>query len=268
MTGTSDHPDYPGYGTYGWNSPGDKASGEQPDQLDRALWIAVTVLGPLIFAVSLDSPVVLDFPVRFGVLAATVSAVSLLSGQPRRAWLVVVLAVTGFSDALLTSIRVGNPHWALTVVTVLNALQALVAAGAMLHEARVVRSAKLATTADYSAYIRLVEAYQAYQAYTTQYQQPPPEPETGPGQAAARGQAGASVDAAEVARESFAELQARYARHGVGAPAQHSRGSGGARVAGPVTDPGMPGANRGAPEDPYRSYRQNSGTGTVEPTGP
>lgn len=264
MTDTADHSAHPGYAAYGWNPAAGSASGERTDQLGRALWIAVTILGPLILAVSVGSPVPLDFPVRLSMLAAAVAAVGLLPGQSSRGWLIVALAVTGFCDALLPWIRAGDPRWALTVVMVLNALQALVAVGALLHQARVYRSARATVTPDYSAYARMV---QAYQAYAVQYQQPLSEPYTAAGQATARGQASANAHTAETSRESFAQLQARYAQHGVGASAQHSRDSSADRGAGPVTDPGVPGANRGAPEDPYRGYRQNPGKSTVEPTG-
>lgn len=204
--------DWSGRAAYSENSPAGSAFGDTADRVGRALWIAVAILGPVILAVSVGSPVAPDFPVRLGVLAAPVAAVGLLGRQPSPGWLVVALAVTGFSDALLSWVRAGNPHWALTVVMALTALQALVAVGALLREARVFRSAGAAVAPDYSAYARMVQMYQAYAA---QYQQSPAESYAATGHATAQERASTNAYAAEAgAAESFAELQARYAQHG------------------------------------------------------
>ncbi|MEE6179142.1 DUF5336 domain-containing protein [Mycobacterium sp. 050134] len=235
------------------------------DRVTRGLWIAVAIVGPVTLAVSVGSPVAFDFPVRLGVPAAVVAAVGLVPRQPSRGWLVVVLAATGFSDALLAWTRAGHPHWALTVVMALNGLQAVAAMGALMREARVVTPAGTAVPPDYSAYVRMLQTYQAYAA---QYQPAPSDAHSAARQGAAHGRAGADAGAT-AAGDSYAELHARYAQHDVGAAAQRRRGSGGERPAGPGIDPGMPGANRGAPgSDPYRAYRQHPGDNTVQPPGP
>ena len=261
MTNTPGHSSYPGYGApisaYGWHPSGTNVSKERVDRPSRALWAVVAVLGLATFAVSLRSPVLLGFPVRLSVLAAVVAAVGLLPSQAGRGWIVVALAVTGFLDALAAWIGAGEPSWALTVIMVLNALQSLAAVGALLHETRGVRSVDPDGAPDYAAYVRLA---QAYQAYATQYQQSSPAQYTAAGQASAQAQSEATARAADAAQESFAALQARYAQHGVGAPAQQSRDSAGAPSVVPVSDPGVPGTNRDLPESqPYRGDQENSG---------
>jgi hypothetical protein len=268
MTNTPGQSAYAGYGApnsaYGWYSLGANESMDRVNRLSRSLWTVVAVLGPVTFAVSFGSPVVLGFPVRLSVLAAIVAAVGLLPSQDGRGWIVVALAVTGFLDALASWIRADEPSWALTVIMVLNALQSLAAVGALLHETRVLRSADSNGGPDYSAYARFAEAYQAY---AVQYQQQPPPAQynaAGPATAQAQTEAAASAHAADAradaAQESFAALQARYAQHGVGAPAQQSRGSAGAPSVVPEADPGMPGANRGVPESqPFRVQQETRG---------
>jgi hypothetical protein len=268
LTNTPGHSAYPGYGesagAYGWDSSRAGVPKTRVDRLSQSLWAAVAVLGSATFAVSLGSPVVLGFPVRLSVLAAVVAAVSLLPGQAGRGWIVVALAVTGFLDALDTWIRAGNPGWALTAIMVLNALQSLAAVGALLHAARVFRSVESGGAQDYSAYMRLSQAYQAYAA---QYQQPASaQYDAGRGTDQVHTEASARADAAQ---ESFAALQARYAEHGVGAPARQSRGSTGAPSVLPVADPGIAGTNRAVPKSHAdRAHQQNPGAGTVEPSGP
>jgi Family of unknown function (DUF5336) len=259
MTNTPSHSAYPGYGAYGWYPPPASAPKGQADRVSRSLWTAVAVLGAATFAVSLGAPVALGFPVRLSVLAAIVAAVGLLPGQTGRGWIVVAFAVTGFGDAVTSWIGAGEPRSALTVVMVLTALQSLAAAAALLHESRAFRAAESVAAADYSAYTSLAQMYQAYAA---QYLYPPTEQDA----ATAQAQAGTGARTANAAQESFAALQARYAQHGVGAPAGQSRGSTGAPSVPPVAAPGMP-ANRGVPEsDPYRAHRHNVGDSTVEPT--
>jgi hypothetical protein len=238
-------------------------------RLSRFLWTVVAVLGPVTFAVSVGSPALLGFPVRLSVLAAIVAAVGLLPKQAGRGWIVVALAVTGFLDVLATWIRAGEPGWALTVIMVLNALQSLAAVGALLCEIRVLGSVESDGVPDYSAYARLA---QAYQAYATQYQQPPAPQYDAAGQATAQAQAQATARAAaprtDAAQESFAALQARYAQHGLGPPAQQSPGSAGARSVVPVADTGVAGANRGVPESHRYRGHENSGGSVIEPSGP
>jgi hypothetical protein len=151
---------------------------------------------------------------------------------------------------------------------VLNALQSLAAVGALLCEIRVLGSVESDGVPDYSAYARLAQAYQAYAA---QYQQPPVPRYDAAGQATAHVQAQATAGAApartDAAQESFAALQARYARHGLGVSVQQSPGSAGARSVVPVADTGVAGANRGVSEsDRYRGH-ENSGGSIIEPSG-
>lgn len=273
MTNTPNPSAYPGYGApisaYGWHPLTANVPKKRMSRLSRFLWTVVAVLGPVTFAVSVGSPALLGFPVRLSVLAAIVAAVGLLPKQAGRGWIVVALAVTGFLDVLATWIRAGEPGWALTVIMVLNALQSLAAVGALLCEIRVLGSVESDGVPDYSAYARLA---QAYQAYATQYQQPPAPQYDAAGQATAQAQAQATARAAaprtDAAQESFAALQARYAQHGLGPPAQQSPGSAGARSVVPVADTGVAGANRGVPEShPYRGH-ENAGRSIIEPSGP
>jgi hypothetical protein len=272
MTNTASQSAHTGFGApiggYGGYSLSGNVRGERMNGLRRSLWTAVAVLGLANFAVSFGSPVLLGFPVRLSALAAILAAVGLLPGQAVRGWIVVALAGTGFLDALAAWVRAGQPGWALTLITVLNVLQSLAAVAALLHESRIFGSVESDGAPDYSTYARLLQAYQAYAA---QYQQRPPMQYNAAGQATAGAQAEATAQAAGAranAQESFAALQARYAQHGIGAPAQQSRGSAGAPSA-PVTDPGVPGANRGVPQyHPHYGRQVNPGESTIEPTGP
>jgi hypothetical protein len=272
MTNTPNPSAYPGYGApisaYGWHPLRANVPKKRMSRLSRFLWTVVAVLGPVTFAVSVGSPVLLGFPVRLSVLAAIVAAVGLLPKQAGRGWIVVALAVTGFLDVLATWIRAGEPGWALTVIMVLNALQSLAAVGALLFEIGVLGSVESDGVPDYSAYARLAQAYQVYAA---QYQQAPVPRYDAAGQATGHVQADATAGAApagtDAARESFAALQARYARHGLGGRVQQSSGSAGARSVVPVADTGVAGANRGVSEsDRYRGH-ENSGGSIIEPSG-
>jgi hypothetical protein len=272
MTSTEGHPAYSGYGAPisadGWYSARANVGRARGDRLSRSLWSTVAVLGPVAFAVSLGSPTALGFPVRFGVLAAVVAAVGLLPSQGSRGWIVVALAVTGFMDALAAWIRAGEPDWALTVVMVLNALQSLAAASALLHETTPLRSAEPNGALDYWAYANLARAYQAYAA---QYRHAAPSQYNAAGRATAQAQSEASAPGAAAradAMQEFADLQARYAQHGVGAPVRHPRGAAETSAA-PVGYPSVPGTDRGMPEThPYRGQQQNPGGSTIEHPGP
>jgi len=162
----------------------------------------------------------------------------------------------------------GTRYLDMTIMMVLNALQSLAAVGALLFEIGVLGSVESDGVPDYSAYARLAQAYQVYAA---QYQQAPVPRYDAAGQATGHVQADATAGAApagtDAARESFAALQARYARHGLGGRVQQSSGSAGARSVVPVADTGVAGANRGVSEsDRYRGH-ENSGGSIIEPSG-
>lgn len=249
---------------YGWYPAPPGAKSQRPDQRSRALWAAVAVLGAATFGVSVAAPVASGYPMRLSVFAAVVAAVGLLPGQGDRGWIVVALAATGFGDATCSWVVGGIPNWAVTVVMVLTALQSLAAAGALLHEGRATHT-KDAATGDYSAYAQLTQLYQAYAAH---YQQPRPESQAA-AYATAAAQAEAAARGADAAQESFADLQARYARHGVGATEQPARGSSGVQSVAPAAAPGVPGANHVASEPgSYHARRQAVDQSAIEPTGP
>lgn len=254
-------------GAYGRSLLPANGRAEGPNRLSRALWIVVALLGPATFAVGLGSAVLLGFPMRFGVFASIVAAVGLLPRQATRGWIVVALAGTGFSDALATWVSRGEPGWALPTVVVLNGLQALAAVGALLRETAL-GSVASGSAYDNMAYARLA---QAYQAYALQYQQPPTPPYDVAAQAAARAQGGATARTRAVrpdaAQESFEELQAKYARHGLTAPTEQFRGSHGERSA-PVAGTGVRGERRSTPGSYPYGAQEKSGRSISEPNGP
>jgi hypothetical protein len=115
-------------------------------------------------------------------------------------------------------------------------------------------------------YARLVEAYQAY---TTLYQQLFSTPDSSAVEADAQAEAQATAGVrADTAQESFAAMQARYARHGVAGTARQSRGVVAAPANPPTADTGVPGANRVAPESYSDRLRQGgAGASGVEQSG-
>ncbi|WP_445161737.1 DUF5336 domain-containing protein [Mycobacterium sp. Dal123C01] len=270
MTNTKGHSAYAGYGrpdsAQSWHSSGPRSPEEQADGVSRSLWALAAVLGPATFAVDLGSPTLLGYPVRISVLAAIVAAVGLLPGQATRGWIVVALAVTGCLDAVAVWIKADETGWALTVVVVLNSLQAVAAVGALLRESREPGSAESEGVSDYSAYTRLAEAYQAY---ATQYQQLFSAPHSAAGQAGAQAEAEATAGVrGDTAQESFAAMQAKYARHGVVGTARQSRGVAAAPATPSTADTGVPGANRVAPESyPDRLRQRDASGGGVEQSG-
>ena len=270
MTNTKGHSAYAGYGrpvsAYSWHSSGPRSPKEQPDRISRSLWALAAVLGPATFGVDLGSPTLLGYPVRLSVLAAIVAAVGLLPGQATRGWIVVALAVTGCLDAVAVWIKADQTGWALTAVVVLNSLQALAAVSALLRECRGPGSAESEGTSDHSVYARLVEAYQAY---TTLYQQLFATPDNSAVEADAQAEAQATAGVrADTAQESFAAIQARYARHGVVGTAQQSRGVVAAPATPPTADTGVPGANRVAPESyPDQLRQRDAGASGIEQSG-
>jgi len=106
----------------------------RPSRITRALWAVVAVLGATTFAVGLAAPVLLGYPVRLSVLAATVAAVGLLPNQATRGWIVVALAVAGCLDALTVWIKADEASWTIVVILALNSVQSVAAVGALLRE--------------------------------------------------------------------------------------------------------------------------------------
>jgi hypothetical protein len=270
MTNMKGHSSYAGYdrpvSPYSWQSSGPPSPKEQLDRVRRTLWALVAVLGPATFAVNLGSPTLLGYPVRLSVLAAIVAAVGLLPGQATRGWIVVALAVAGCLDALAVWIKADETGWALIVVVVLNSLQAVAAVGALLRESRRPGSAEPERNSDHSVYPRLVEAYQAY---ATLYHQVFAAPHYSAVAADAQAEAEATAGGrAETAQESFAAMQARYARHGGVGTERQSRGTDPAPAIPPTADTGVPGANHVAPESyPDRLRQRDAGGSGVEQSG-
>ncbi|MEC4764901.1 DUF5336 domain-containing protein [Mycobacterium sherrisii] len=232
------------------------------DALNRSLWAVVAVLGPATFVVGLFSPGPLDYSVRFSVLAAAVAAVGLLPRQTLRAWVVVALAVTGYVDALAGAIKPTHTGWPMIVITVLNSLQSVVAVGALLRETKIAKAARPTSVSEPSAYARLVAAYQAYatqyQLFSAQY--------GSAGQAEGDATAGAHAGSEQ---ESFAAMQARYARHGIAGSVRQSRGVVAPPMPAPAVDSGVPGVNRAATEnEANRRYCRDGTVGGVEQASP
>lgn len=254
-------------GAYGRNPLPPSVRTEQPHRLSRALWTVVAVLGPATFGAGLGSAALLGFPMRFGVLASIVAAVGLLPRQATRGWIAVALAGTGFLDAVAAWVSSGESGWALPTVVVLNGLQALAAVGALLRETAF-GSVSSGDAYDNMAYARLA---QAYQAYVLHYQQPPPAPYDVAAQATARAHGGATARARAAhpgaAQESYEALQAKYARHGVTAPTEQSRGSHGERSA-PAAGTGVRGERRNAPGGHPYGAQEKWGRSISEPNGP
>lgn len=266
MTNTPDPSAYSWHGapngTYGRYPSTANAGNERVNRLSRPLWTVVAVLGPVVFAVDLSSPVSLGFSERLGVLTSIVVAVGLLPRQSVRGWIVVALAVTGFSEALASWLRNGESAWALTTIMVLNALQALAAVGALLGETAV----KSNSGHDYSAYVRLA---QAYQEYAMHYHQPSAPQYDAAGQTTTQAQGEAAARARGVSdlaeQESFVALQAKYAQYGVSASAPHSHGSGGPPPPVPVAGTSV---NRSVPEPYTYGGPEKSGESIIGPSGP
>jgi Family of unknown function (DUF5336) len=250
----------------GWPPARPNSPKARPNWITRSLWAAVSVLGATTFAVSLAAPILLGYPVRLSVLAATVAAVGLLPSQITRGWIVVGFAVTGCLDALTVLLKADGASWEIAVIVALNSVQSVAAVGALLRESRGPGSAESERISDQSAYARLAEAYQAY---ATLYQQLFSPSENAAGQAAAQAQSEATTVArADTAQDAFAALQARYARHGMSAAAQQSRGPAEPPAAARMADSGVPGANRVVPEShPDRLRHPDAGGSGVEQTG-
>jgi hypothetical protein len=270
MSNTTGHSAYAGYGAplsaNGWHPARANSAKARQNWITRSLWAVVAVLGATTFAVGLASPVLLGYPVRLSVLAATVAAVGLLPSQITRGWIVVGFAVTGCLDALAVWIKADEASWAIAVILALNSLQSVAAVGALLRETGASGSVESEGASDHSAYARLVEAYQAY---ATLYQQLFSTPHNSAVQADAQAEAEATAGVhAETAQESFAAMQARYARHGVVGAARQSRGVVAAPTTPPTADTGVPGANRVAPESyPDRQRQRDAGASGVEQSG-
>ncbi len=257
--------------TRGYSAPDEY---DAPNRLCRSLWVVVAVLGPISFAVSFGSPQALDYLVRLNVLAAIVASVGLLPGQSARIWIVVALAVTGFLDALDTWIRGGVSGWAVTSIVLLNLLQSIAALVALLQESRIFTSAESTGHQGYSAYNRLVQAYRAYAAQYEYYYRASASQYSAEGQAEAQGNVDTAARAASVqtdtAQEWFAALQAKYARHGLGAPSQHSRpATRGEMSTGRVGDIGIADNKRAVTETyPYPGREQPADRSIGEATEP
>jgi hypothetical protein len=267
MTNFSNHLGYPGKGAPagppGAARPGADRSNRARSKRSRSLWAVVAILGAAAFAVNFGSPVLLGFPVRLAVFAATVAGVGLLPAQSSRGWVVLTLAVSGFLDAMAIWIAAGESGWALTVIMVLNALQALAALGALLQEPAA-PSLDSSPHLDYSNYAQLAAAYQAY---AMQYHAAPSQ-QTSMAQAdvQARATADSSARGAGTVRvaapTSLETLQARYQQYdGVAADRRTRRSAMHPTIKRP-TDPGLPGTDRSAPDSiAYQGRWDSSGTG-------
>jgi hypothetical protein len=260
MTNSPGHSAYAGYRspaeTHGQEPPGSGKPTRATSRLSRFLWGIVGLSGLATFAVSFGSPTMLGFSVRLPVSAAIVATIGLLPRQAGRGWIVVALAVTGFSDALTSWIAAGRSGWALAVIVGLNALQSLAALSALLLDARPVSVDAAAPDTDHSAYADLVAAYQAYAA---RYQQASAQYGSDHG-APQSGQAGAQ------SREPFEMLQARYLEHGVGDPTLRPQRANEA-PSGSVHDPGRPNVNRVMPQSQQYSGLGDAGGSGFRPTG-
>lgn len=264
-----------GYAAYRAPYSGDpsKAGVSKQNRLGRSLWSVVAVLGPMSYAVSLGSPQLPLYPARLGVFAAIVAAIGLLPGQRMRGWIIVALAVVGFLDALAPCVRLGVSDWPLTSVVFLNAIQSIAAVVALLLESRTFASAEFTGRQEHSSYSRLVEAYQAYALQYQQYCQTSASASTAQGQAEAQAHVGATARAphaqVDTAQESFAALQARYIRQGIGAPTQQSRGPSGEVPTGRIADIGVADRKHTVPESyPYPGGRPSAEQNISEATGP
>lgn len=248
--------------TDNWRSVKSDSLTAPSDAISRSLWAVVAVLGPAAVAVCLFSPGPLGYPVRFSMLAAVVAAVGLLPRQTLRAWIVVALAITGYVDALAGAIKATPTGWPMIVITVLNSLQSVVAIGALLREIRIYKKAERTSVSEQSAYTRLVAAYQAYatqyQLFSAQY---------GPaGQAEADATAGVHAGPEQ---ESFAAMQARYARHGIAGGVRQSRGVAASPMVAPAVDSAVPGANHATADNhANRRYRRDGAGSGVEQSSP
>jgi hypothetical protein len=227
----------------------------EPSRLRRPLWAVAATFGLISFAVSFGSPQPPDLPVRLGMLAAIVTAIGLLPGQHVRGWVVVTFSVMGFVDALASWVRMGaSPGWPLMSIVFLSALQSIVAVAALLLDTGRADPAESTVAPEHSAYQRLVEAYQAYALQYRQYC------ETSSSQSSAGGQAEAHASPqADVAEQSFAVLQAKYARQGIGTSTQQSRAAVGGFPTGRAADVGVADRKHTVPETyPYPGRQQSA----------
>ncbi|WP_255413260.1 DUF5336 domain-containing protein [Mycobacterium sp. 3519A] len=203
---------------------------------------AVVVLGVAIYVVGLNASVLHSFPVRAAVLAAAVAAVGLLPTESAHGWFVTALSSTAFLDALASVVSTRDVDWSPPTVTVLNGMQLVAAVGLLLNQRQ---TAELSDFRDRSAYWDYANMALAYQAYAAQCAQP--QAWTGAAvqdRAQATASAEAEVPAKGMQQETFEQLQARYARHGVVPSDARS---------GPVSDPtaastsGSPGLSSAEP---------------------
>lgn len=262
---------YPADAEYGGRSS--KAAASKRNRLRRLLWTVVAILGPMSFGVSLGSPQVADYGLRPSVLAAIVAAVGLLPGQQVRGWVVVTLAVAGLLDTLAALVSAGPSNAALISVVALAAAQSIAAAVALLQERGARAPSESAYPQGHSAYDSLVQAYRAYAALYQQYCQESLAHYDAAGQAEAHGRADnvskVAWGQADPVQESFANLRAKYARHGVGAPAQQSRANSRDAPMGTVTDIGIADTKHAVPDAyPYPGRQQPAERSVNEPTEP
>lgn len=270
---------YPAYAA-GYGAPiaahsghSSKAAASQRNRLCRLLWTVVAIIGPTSFGVCLGSPQVAGYPVRLSVLAAIVAAVGLLPRQSVRGWVVVTLAVAGLLDGVAALVPAGPSGGALISIVALAAAQSIAALAALLQESGVFAPSESTGGRSSSPYQSLVQAYQAYVAQYQQYCQESVVHYRAAGRAEAQGHADSATPAAraqaDTVQESFSELQAKYARHSVGAPAQQSLANPGNEPTGTVTGIGVADGKRTVPGSyPYPGRQHAAEQSISEPTEP